>query len=49
MYADKFNPVMYEEEYIREGFYRLEDSVAEDVIIEQKKINNADVIVFIVH
>ncbi|MGN1275382.1 MAG: NAD(P)H-dependent oxidoreductase [Floccifex sp.] len=47
LYADKFNPVMSKEEYIREGFYRSEDSLAEDVIIEQKKINNADVIVFI--
>ena len=47
LYADKFNPVISEDEYTREGFYRLEDSVAEDVIREQKKINNADVIVFI--
>lgn len=47
LYAENFNPVMSESEYIREGFYRLEDSVAEDVIREQEKINNADVIAFI--
>lgn len=47
LYADKFNPVMSEDEYLREGFYRLEAAVPEDVIREQKKINNADVIVFI--
>lgn len=47
LYADKFNPVMSEEEYIREGFYRQEDPVAEDVMREQEKINHSDVIVFI--
>lgn len=47
LYADKFNPVMSEDEYLREGFYRLEADVFEDVLREQKKINNADVIVFI--
>lgn len=47
LYAEKFNPVMSEDEYIREGFYRSGDSVAEDVIREQKKINKADSIVFI--
>ena len=47
LYAEKFNPVMSEEEYLREGFYRVEDSVPEDVIREQKKINSADIITFI--
>ena len=47
LYAEGFNPVMSEAEYIREGFYKLNDPVAEDVIKEQKKINNADTIVFI--
>ena len=47
LYAEEFNPVMSEAEYIREGFYKLNDPVAEDVIKEQKKINNADTIVFI--
>lgn len=47
LYAERFNPVMSENEYKREGFYRLEDSVAEDVIREQEKINHSDAIVFI--
>lgn len=47
LYAGGFNPVMSETEYIREGFYKLEEPVAEDVTEEQKKINNADVIAFI--
>lgn len=47
LYAGGFNPVMSEAEYIREGFYKLEEPVAEDVTEEQKKINNADVIAFI--
>ena len=47
LYAGGFNPVMSEAEYIREGFYKLEEPVAEDVREEQKKINNADVIAFI--
>ena len=47
LYLDGFNPVMSENEYIREGFYDLESPVAEDVILEQKKINEADAIAFI--
>ena len=47
LYAGGFNPVMSEAEYIREGFYKLEEPVAEDVTEEQEKINNADVIAFI--
>lgn len=47
LYADGFNPVMSEKEYIREGFYNLETPVAEDVLFEQKKINEADAIAFI--
>ncbi|MBQ1993798.1 MAG: NAD(P)H-dependent oxidoreductase [Lachnospiraceae bacterium] len=47
LYADKFNPVMSEEEYLREGFYQLDKPVEEDVLREQEKINNADVIAFI--
>lgn len=47
LYGDGFNPVMSESEYLREGFYQLSDPVAEDVLLEQKKINNADSIVFI--
>lgn len=47
LYADRFNPVMSEDEYIREGFYQIEKPIAEDVKKEQQKINNADIIVFI--
>jgi NAD(P)H dehydrogenase (quinone) len=47
LYADGFNPVLSEKEYIREGFYNLDSLVAEDVLFEQKKINEADAIVFI--
>ena len=47
LYADRFNPVMSEAEYLREGFYRGENPVAEDVLKEQGKINRADIIVFI--
>lgn len=47
LYAEKFNPVMTEDEYLREGFYQLEAPIAEDVIAEQEKINASDVIVFI--
>lgn len=47
LYADRFNPVMSEDEYIREGFYQIEKPIAEDVKKEQQKINNADIITFI--
>ncbi len=47
LYADGFSPVMSEKEYLREGFYNLDSPVAEDVLLEQKKINEADVIAFI--
>lgn len=38
---------MSEDEYIREGFYKLDNPISEDVLKEQQKINNADTIVFI--
>ena len=47
LYAQGFNPVMSESEYIREGFYRLEDPVEKDILNEQAKINSADIVVFI--
>lgn len=47
LYAQNFNPVIREEEYLREGFYDLEKDVSEDVLVEQEKINKADVLVFI--
>lgn len=47
LYAQGFNPVMSEDEYLREGFYDLQKPVAEDVGKEQEKINASDVVVFI--
>lgn len=47
LYAQNFNPVISESEYLREGYYNIEASVSEDVRIEQEKINRADSIVFI--
>lgn len=47
LYAEKFNPIMSEEEYLREGFYNLDAPVSPDVIREQERINWSDVIVFI--
>lgn len=47
LYAEHFNPVMAEDEYIREGFYRMESPIAEDILSYQRRINNADSIVFI--
>lgn len=47
LYRMKFNPVMSEEEYKREAFYCLDKPISEDVMIEQDKINSADVIAFI--
>lgn len=47
LYEDQFNPVMSEDEYIREGFYQLDKPIREDVLREQEKINNADAIAFI--
>lgn len=47
LYRMNFNPVMSEEEYKREAFYCLDKPISEDVMIEQGKINSADVIAFI--
>lgn len=47
LYAMKFDPVFSESEYEREAFYRTDLSVQSDVLGEQQRINNADVIVFI--
>ena len=47
LYAMGFNPVMSENEYIREGFYKEEEKISEDILSEQSKINHADAIVFI--
>lgn len=47
LYAMGFNPVFSENEYLREAFYDDIKDVGNDVLEEQQKINDADVIVFI--
>lgn len=47
LYEMDFNETMSEAEYLREGFYVLEKSVPDDVLAEQKKIQEADAIAFI--
>lgn len=47
LYAEGFNSVMSESEYLREGYYQCDTPVQEDVLREQKRINEADAIVFI--
>lgn len=47
LYQIGFNPEFSESEYRREAFYDTEFPVPADVIEEQKKINNADIITFI--
>ena len=47
LYEENFCPAMSEDEYVREGFYQIDHPVKEDVLREQKKINRADIIVFI--
>jgi len=47
LYQMDFNPVMTEEEYLRDAYYRNTPQVANDVLKEQEKINSADAIAFI--
>jgi len=47
LYQMKFNGDISEEEYEREAFYRTDIPVPEDVLIEQRKIQESDAIVFI--
>ena len=47
LYAEGFSPAMSEDEYLREGYYQCDTPVQEDVLREQKRINEADAIVFI--
>lgn len=47
LYAENFNPVMSESEYIREGFYNLNAPIPDDIKREQNRVNNADIIAFI--
>ena len=47
LYQMEFRTDISEEEYLRETFYRAGEPVAEDVRIEQEKIQNSDGIAFI--
>jgi NAD(P)H dehydrogenase (quinone) len=47
LYKMGFDPVMTEQEYLRDANYRTEPEVAPDVLAEQEKINSADAITFI--
>ena len=47
LYAQNFNPIMSEEEYLREGFYRAGMPISDDILNEQAKVNRADAIAFI--
>lgn len=47
LYKMHFNPVYSEKQYRRDAYYNEEINIDDDVKAEQKKINNADIIVFI--
>nr|WP_314465430.1 NAD(P)H-dependent oxidoreductase [uncultured Clostridium sp.] len=47
LYEMNFNEEISEDEYEREAYYRTEIPVADDVIEEQRKIQESDAIVFI--
>lgn len=47
LYEMNFNEVISENEYEREAYYKTEIPVADDVIEEQRKIQESDAIVFI--
>ncbi|KAF2509545.1 flavodoxin family protein [Flavobacterium zhairuonense] len=47
LYASNFVSDISEEEYEREGFAKLDLPISEDVLTEQKKIENADCIIFL--
>lgn len=47
LYNMKFSPVFSEEEYNREAFYNEQLIISDDILAEQEKINNSDVMVFI--
>ena len=47
LYKMRFKTDMDEEEYLREGYYRLDLPVGDDVRAEHDKINSSDAIVFI--
>lgn len=47
LYEMNFNETLSEAEYLREAFYDRKPSVPNDVLLEQAKIQKADIIVFI--
>ena len=47
LYKMDFDPTMTEQEYLRDAYYRNTPDVADDVLVEQEKINSADAIAFI--
>ena len=47
LYRMNFDPTMTEQEYLRDAYYRNTPDVADDVLVEQEKINSADAIAFI--
>lgn len=47
LYDMNFNDEISEDEYEREAFYRTDISAADDVLVEQRKIQESDAIVFI--
>ncbi len=47
LYRMGFDPVMTEQEYLRDAYYKDTPSVAPDVLAEQEKINSADAVAFI--
>ena len=47
LYKMDFKADMTEQEYLRDAYYKETPTVAEDVLLEQEKINSSDAIVFI--
>lgn len=47
LYAEGFNPVFSEDEYLREAFYDRERAVPAEILAEQERIEKADGIAFI--
>lgn len=47
LYRMNFDPTMTGQEYLRDAYYRNTPDVADDVLVEQEKINSADAIAFI--
>ena len=47
LYKMEFQETMTEQEYLREAFYREDSPVPSDVLEEQRKIKEADILAFI--